>query len=412
MNSFEGLSIALRALRANKIRSFLTLLGVLIGVAAVVTIVGVGAGAQERVAQQIRSLGANVLMIMPSETQADGVRMARGTGHTLSEADAASMAREIPYLIAAAPSVRGNAQAIAGNRNWNTGVNGTTKDYFTIREWGLAAGRYFSDRETQGAGKVALIGRTVREELFEEKEDPIGQRIRIGNVPFEVVGVLAEKGPSGSGRDQDDIIFVPITTAKLRLMGAAHQVDRASVAYILAKATSSETMDPAMREIKSLLRRNHNLSFGQDDDFEVSNPAAAMSAQRSATQTVAWLLAAVASVSLIVGGVSIMNIMLVSVTERKREIGLRLALGARQGDIRNQFLIEALTLCLLGGLLGIAFGIGAAMLIGFWTNWPILISPSAIAVAVLFAGSVGLFFGYFPARRAAGLNPIECLRSE
>jgi putative ABC transport system permease protein len=300
---------------------------------------------------------------------------------------------------------------VRGAKNWNTTVNGTTADYFVVRDWALSAGRHFSRGEEDGGGKVAVVGATVAKQLF-GTEDVGGGQIRIASVPFEVVGVLAEKGPSGAGQNQDDIVFVPLSTAKLRLMGGASEVNRESVAYILVKAVSDEAVGAATAQIEGLLRQRHRLESGADADFQVNNPAAAMAAQRASTTTIAWLLAAIASVSLVVGGISIMNIMLVSVTERTREIGLRLAVGARRRDIRNQFLTEAVTLCVLGGLIGLALGTGAAWAVAKLAGWPIFLGTDAVAFAVLFAASIGIFFGYYPARKAARLEPVEALRSE
>jgi putative ABC transport system permease protein len=296
-------------------------------------------------------------------------------------------------------------------RNWNTTVNGTTADYFLVREWALRSGRHFAPAEAQGAGKVALIGTTVARELF-DKEDPVGREIRVSGVPFEVIGVLTEKGPSGSNQDQDDIIFVPISTAKLRLGGSASKVNRDSVAYILVKAVSDEAMTSAEREIELLLRQRHRTNRDAESDFQISDPASIMAAQRASTTTISWLLAAIASVSLLVGGISIMNIMLVSVSERTREIGLRLAVGARRRDIHTQFLTEAVTLCALGGLMGLVVGIGGSWAIAKLAQWPIFLGLDVTVFAVLFAAGIGIFFGYYPARKAARLEPIVALRSE
>src|SRR5215216_138309 len=407
----ESFGIALRSLRANKMRSFLTMLGIIIGVASVITMVAVGAGAQTQVAEQIRSLGANVLMVVPGAAREGGVRKESGSRHTLTESDAAAIGSQLPQVQAAAPSIRGSHQIVRGGKNWNTTVNGTTADYFIIRDWALASGRQFSRGEEQGGGKVALIGATVARQLF-DKADPVGGQIRISSVPFEVIGVLAEKGPSGAGQNQDDIIFIPISTAKLRLMGSASEVNREAVAYILVKAVSDEAMEGATAEIEALLRQRHRTGAKMDIDFQINNPAAEMAAQRASTTTVAWLLSAIASVSLIVGGISIMNIMLVSVTERTREIGLRLAVGARRRDIRNQFLTEAVTLCVLGGLIGLALGTAAAWAAATLAGWPIFLGTDAILFAILFAASIGIFFGYYPAHKAARLEPVEALRSE
>ncbi|MFL5211434.1 MAG: ABC transporter permease [Microvirga sp.] len=411
MMLIESFGIALRSLRANKMRSFLTMLGIIIGVASVITMVAVGAGAQTQVAEQIRSLGANVLMVVPGAARDGGVRRESGSRHTLTESDAAAIGSQLPQVQAAAPSIRGPHQIVRGGKNWNTTVNGTTADYFVVRDWPLASGRPFSRAEEQGAGKVALIGATVAKQLF-DKDDPVGGEIRISSVPFEVVGVLSEKGPSGAGQNQDDIVFVPISTAKLRLMGSASEVNREAVAYILVKAVSDEAMRSAQGQIEALLRQRHRSGGDAESDFQVNNPAAAMAAQRASTTTIAWLLAAIASVSLVVGGISIMNIMLVSVTERTREIGLRLAVGARRRDIRNQFLTEAVTLCVLGGLIGLVVGTGAAWAVAKLAGWPIFLGTDAILFAVFFAASIGIFFGYYPARKAARLEPVEALRSE
>jgi putative ABC transport system permease protein len=411
MTLLESFRTALRALRVNLLRSFLTMLGIIVGVASVITMVAVGAGAQAQVAEQIRSLGANVLMVVPGTARQGATRLEAGTGHTLSEADARSIAGQIPQVQAAAPSIRGNAQLVHGNRNWNTVVNGTTADYFAIREWPLKAGRHFSTAEEDGGGKVVLIGATVAKQLF-GGEDPVGKQIRIMSVPFQVIGVLAEKGPSGAGQNQDDIAFVPILAAKLRLMGSASEVNRQAVAYILVKAASDDAMSAATTQIEALLRQRHRLAAEREADFQVNNPAAAMAAQRASTKTIAWLLAAIASVSLIVGGISIMNIMLVSVTERTREIGIRIAVGARQRDIRNQFLTEAVTLCLFGGLVGIAIGCGVSIAVARLAGWPIFLGLEAVIFAVGFAAAIGVFFGYYPARKAARLEPAEALRSE
>ncbi len=410
MNWFESFRTARRALRANKLRSFLTMLGIIVGVASVITMVAVGSGAQTQIAEQIRTLGANVLMVQPYAAREGGARSAAGSRHTLTESDAAAIAR-LPSVRASAPSVRGSVQIVSGNRNWNTTLNGTTAQMFVIREWPLAAGRYFSVREEEQAGRAAVIGETVARELFGAR-DPVGQEIRVLNTPFEVVGVLAAKGVSGAGRDQDDIVFVPISTAKLRLIGSASAATREAVAYILVKANSDGLMERARLEIEGLLRQRHRLGVDRENDFTVTIPSETMALQHASTRTFAWLLAAVASVSLIVGGISIMNIMLVSVTERTREIGLRLALGARRRDVRNQFLMEAITLCLLGGVIGLALGIGAAILIADLAGWPIFVGPDAVLFAILFAGGIGVFFGWYPARKAARLEPVEALRVE
>lgn len=405
------LSIALGALLAHPMRSLLTMLGIIIGVSAVIAMVAVGAGAQTLVEEQIRTLGANLLMVEPGAAQAGGARLAGGTRHTLTEEDAAAIARQLPWVIATAPSVRGTAQAVNGNRNTSTVINGTSPDYFVAREWQAETGQIFSQQDVQTAAKVATLGDSVAKALFGE-EDPIGRIIRIADVPFRVIGVLAAKGSSGSGQDQDDVVFVPISTAKLRLLGGANRVSRVSLNYILVKISDAEAGPTIQREIETLLRDRHRLYAGASNDFRVSTPAAAMAAQHESTRTMSTLLAAIASVSLIVGGISIMNIMLVSVTERTREIGLRLALGARRRDIRRQFLAEAAALSLIGGALGIVVGIVGAVLISKVAGWVVFIGPEAVIGAVIFAGTVGVFFGYYPAVKASKLDPIEALRYE
>ncbi len=387
------------------------MLGIIIGVAAVIAMVAVGAGAQVRVTEQIRTLGTNLLMVQPGAASEGGARRAGGTRHTLTEADAAAIGGGVPGVLVAAPSVRGTAQLVHGNRNWNTVVNGTRPDYFIAREWPLDKGRPFSAQETRTAAKVAILGASVAKVLFAEG-DRLDQTIRIADVPFQVIGVLAAKGPDGSGRDQDDIVFVPISTAKLRLLGGAHQVSRGSLSYILVKVADAEAMESVQAEITGLLRDRHRLAAGVPIDFQAWNPAAAMAAQHEATRTLSVLLAAIASVSLIVGGISIMNIMLVSVNERTREIGLRLAVGARRRDIRRQFLAEAVALCLVGGALGIVVGVAGAALLSRLAGWAVFIGPEAVAAAVLFAATIGIFFGYYPASKASRLDPIEALRFE
>jgi len=411
MNMFETLRIAIRSIASNRMRSGLTMLGIIIGVASVVTMVALGSGARTMVAEQIRSLGAHVLMVLPDEAREQGVRQEAGSAQSLTESDVRAIALEISTVAAAAPSIRGVFQIVSGNRNWRTTVNGTTADYFFVREWALAEGRYFTDEETLIGAKVTLIGQTIAEHMFDKGESPVGQTVRIANAPMTVIGVLAEKGPTGTGRDQDDIVFLPISTARQRLIGGANQVNREAVGYILVKAASNDVMSVAEQQIAWLLRQRHGLRPAHSDDFRISDPAATMAAQTASTRVLSWLLASVASVSLVVGGISIMNIMLVSVAERRREIGLRLAVGARRSHIRTQFLVEALVICLLGGVIGLIVGMVCTALVAALAGWPVFLSPAAMAMAMLFAGATGVFFGYYPARIAARSNPIDCLRS-
>ncbi len=411
MTLLQGFAVSLRSLRGHPLRSLLTMLGIIIGVAAVITMVAVGRGAQVRVEEQIRSLGANLLMIEPSAGREGGARLEAGSRHTLTESDAAAIVRETPGAVAVAPSIRGVMQVIHGNLNWRTRVNGTWLDYFVVRDWPLAAGRVFSQAEVERAAKVAIIGTSVAEGLFGE-EDPVGKLVRIADAPFEVIGLLDRKGPSGSGRDQDDVVFVPLNTARIRLLGGAHETSRDSLHYIIVKAAGIGAMPQVQDNLERLLRDRHRIAAGRSDDFRVWNPAAAMAAQNRATDTFTVLLASVASISLVVGGISIMNIMLVSVTERTREIGLRLAVGATRRDLRRQFLTEAVLLCLLGGAIGLLLGILAAAAVSEVTGWAVFIEPATVLGAVLVSAAVGIFFGLYPAIRASRLNPIEALRFE
>jgi putative ABC transport system permease protein len=412
MNAWECVQSALRALRANPLRSALTMLGIVIGVAAVIAMVAVGSGAQTQVADQIRSLGSNLLLVQPGSLRQGAVRLGAGSRQTLTEDDATAIASELQGVLTAAPTVAGNAHLVHGNLNWSTLVGGVTPDYLIARDWMVEKGRGFTSEQVETAAKVTLLGTTVAKELFPH-EEALGQMVRFANVPFTVIGVLGEKGQaSASGRNQDDVALIPLSAAKLRVLGARSQVSRQAVDFIMVKATSTEAMAPVQQQIEQLLRQRHRIPLGADNDFHVREPAAAMEAQAAATRSLTLFLAAVASVSLVVGGISIMNIMLVSVTERTREIGLRQAVGARRRDVRNQFLIEAVVLCLLGGLTGIAFGIGAAVAIAELAGWPIFVSPLSIVVAFGFAGAVGMFFGFYPARKASRLDPIEALRFE
>jgi putative ABC transport system permease protein len=410
MSTFQLFRVALRALAINKLRSALTMLGIVIGVGAVIVMIAVGAGAQKRVEEQIRALGSNLLLVMPGATTAGGVRMGFGSASTLTEDDVAAINRELPNALAA-PALRGSAQVIWGNANWSTQVYGITPQYLDVRQWPLAAGRVFEPAELASAGKVCLIGATVARQLFGDA-DPVDQMIRIKRVPFMVIGVLETKGQSLMGTDQDDVILMPITTARTRVVGSASAAKQRSVGTIWVKAADGVEASHVEAQVRALLRQRHRLQPGADDDFSMRNLAEVMAAQEASSRVLALLLAAVASVSLLVGGIGIMNIMLVSVTERTREIGLRMAVGARTRDILGQFLVEAVTLSLIGGLVGVALGIGAAMAIAAFAGWRIALSPEAVGLAVAFAFVIGVFFGFYPARKAARLNPVEALRFE
>jgi putative ABC transport system permease protein len=409
MNRAEAAHIALRALRANLLRSMLTILGIVIGVAAVITMVAIGGGAQEQVARQIRSLGANLLVVHPGTGRQGAVRLGAGSRATLTENDAAAIVTDIPGVVVAAPAVSGQAHIVYGNRNWSTLIGGVAPDYLVARDWRIEEGQAFSREEADNAEKVALLGATVAQELFAD-EKPLGRMIRIGNVAFRVVGVLARKGQNdASGRDQDDVVLIPLAAAKLRVLGAS-QVSRGAVHFILVKAISPAAVAPLKSAIRELLRQHHRLPDSRDDDFQLQEPAAAMQAHAEATRSLTFLLAAIASVSLLVGGISIMNILLVSIAERTREIGLRRALGARKRDIQRQFLVEAVLLCALGGIVGILVGVASASVLARLAGWPVLISVEAILIAFGSAVIVGMIFGYYPARKASRLDPIEALR--
>jgi len=411
VKAWVNLAIAARALRGNPLRSVLTMLGIIIGVAAVITMVAIGAGAQMQIAERIRSLGANLIIVTPGAQAAEGVRREAGTRHTLTEDDAAAIAREVPAVRIAAPVVYGTAQVIKGNRNWATYVVGAVPEHLAARDWRLASGSGFSLAEMARAAKVAVLGATVADQLF-SAADPIGEEIRIGEVPFTVIGRLAAKGSDGTGRDQDDIVLIPLTTAKLRLPGGGHEVNRRAVGYINVKVSHGAAMAEAEQSIRQLLRQRHRLEGDAPDDFTVTNMTEVLKARQATSRTLATLLAAVASVSLVVGGISIMNIMLVSVTERTREIGLRLAVGARRRDLRGQFLVEAVLLSSLGGAIGILVGCLAAFTIASAAGWAVLITPGAMLLAAGFAASVGIFFGFYPAHKAAKLDPIAALKFE
>jgi putative ABC transport system permease protein len=406
----QAIRIALRSLRVNKLRSALTMLGIIIGVGAVITMVAVGAGAQARVAEQIQSLGSNLIIVLSGSVTAGGLRMGTGSQLTITEDDALSIGREVAAVQVAAPSVRGSAQVVFGNLNWSTAVQGVTPDYFEARDWNVLSGRPIGPEDVDGAGKIALLGQTTALNLFGDA-DPLGQIIRIKKVPFTVVGLLDRKGQNSWGQDQDDVIIIPISTAKKKVLGKSNSNPRA-VGAISIKIRPGEDMAEAETQIRDLLRQRHRLQGYQDDDFWLRNLSEVLQTQEESSKVMTYLLAAIASVSLLVGGIGIMNIMLVSVTERTREIGLRMAVGARGRDILGQFLIEAVTLSLIGGLIGIAAGVGGAEALSYFAEWRTLVAPQSIGLAFGFAAAVGVFFGFYPARKAARLDPIEALRYE
>ena len=402
---FMTLRIALRALARNKLRAFLTMLGIIIGVGAVIAMVAIGEGAKETIRSQIASLGTNVLIIMPGTSVQGGVRTGVGGVNTLVDGDAKAMMRELPAVAFASPALRRPEQVVAGNLNWSTLTQGVAPEFQQIRDWQIADGRFIHDGDVETAAKVAVIGETVVNQLF-GNDDPVDAVIRIRNIPFRVVGVLAPKGQTSQGTDQDDTIIIPYTTMQKRLMRITF------VQSIVASAINAERLSEAQAQITSLLRQRHRIGPDREDDFYIRNLSDIAEAASSSARVMAVLLGSVASISLLVGGIGIMNIMLVSVTERTREIGIRMAVGARRKDIMLQFLVEAVVMAATGGCIGILLGIGSSEVLNDWAQWPTHISPTIIAVAFLFSGAVGIFFGFYPARKAANLDPIDALRYE
>src|SRR5579864_6283793 len=406
----SSIRIAFRALTMNKLRSALTMLGIVIGVASVIATVAIGSGATLRIQDQIASIGSNIIIITPGSTSSAGVRLGTGNAVTLSEADAKDIPAQCPDVALAAPYVRGGAQVVNGNNNWATTIYGVTPDYLTVRQLSVADGAEFTQQDVDSANKVAVLGQTPVSNLF-NGADPIGQTVRIKKVPFTVVGVLAPKGQSAQGQDQDDVILLPISSAKRQVLGA-RSANADAVDTIMMQATSGAQIQAAQDEAHALLRQRHHLQASADDDFSIRNLQELFAAQEASSSIMAIMLAAVASVSLVVGGIGIMNIMLISVRERTREIGLRQAIGAKTRDILTQFLVEAIALSIAGGFVGVLLGIGASAVISHVAGWATSVGAGAVALAVFFSALVGVSFGYYPARRAAYLDPIEALRSE
>ncbi len=406
-----NIRMATRALAVNKLRSLLTMLGIMIGVGAVIVMIAVGAGARARVQEHIRAMGSNVLLVVPGAVNSAGVRLPAGSWSTLVEEDAYAIRAEIPGVAAAAPVMRANVQLVYRNTNWNSMVYATTLDFLIARDWEVNFGRPLTREESEGGAKVVVLGQTVAEKLFGE-EDPIDKIIRVNRVPLQVIGVLDRRGQSAQGQDQDDNIIVPLITARNHVIGSPGSVRRRSLNWMLLKAEPGVDLGAVHDLAADLLRQRHRIQSNQDDDFSIRNLADIAEAEAASGDVFAILLAAIASVSLVVGGIGIMNIMLVSVTERTREIGLRMAIGARSKDILSQFLTEAVLLSLLGGAIGIALGIGSALAVGRFAGWRVELQPESVVLAFVFSAAVGVFFGFYPARKASRLQPIEALRYE
>ncbi|MFZ5890268.1 MAG: ABC transporter permease [Myxococcota bacterium] len=409
MNFLQTFRIAFRALLRNKMRSFLTTLGVVIGVGAVIAMVAIGEGAKSSVEQAFAAMGTNLLIVMPGANTSGGVRGGFGSQPTLTWDDLKAIQTELPAVKAAAPFLRSNTSVVSEDQNWTTQVGGTSPEYLEVRSWPVAHGRAFTQSDIESATKVALLGRTVADKLYGPSADPVGQSVRINNVPFEVIGVLAAKGQSAVGQDYDDTVLIPVSTFRAKIQGGLRSYLNGT---IFIQATSSADLPRAQESVTALLRDRHRLAQGVDDDFSLRNLTEMASAQAQGTETMTTLLASIAFVSLLVGGIGIMNIMLVSVTERTREIGLRMAIGAKPHQILAQFLVEAFTLSSMGGALGVTIGVGTALYLASRFGWPLLIRPDIIVISVLFSALVGVGFGLYPAYKASRLDPIDALRYE
>jgi putative ABC transport system permease protein len=405
MRFLEIIRISVDSLLRHKTRALLTMLGIIIGVGAVIAMVAVGQGAQSAVESQIASLGSNFLIVFPGATTQGGVSSGAGSAQTLTEGDMEAIREQCPAVAAVSPTVRTVRQVVAGNLNWSTTIQGGNTEFFKIRDWRIEGGETFTEQDVRGSTKVCVIGYTVTKNLFPD-EDPIGKTVRIAKLPFKVVGTLAPKGQNAMGQDQDDIIIAPFATVQRKVLGVDF------LGAILLSAVSKQHIPEAQQQVTELLRIRHRLSEWQDNDFTIRNQSDIATAATSTTNIMQMLLIGVALVSLIVGGIGIMNIMLVSVTERTREIGIRMSIGARRFDILQQFLFESIMLSLLGGIVGIALGFGVSNMFAKFAGWPVIISPLAVALAFLVSASVGIFFGFYPAKKASGLSPIEALRYE
>ena len=397
--------VATQSILKNKMRTLLTMLGIIIGVGAVIVMVAIGQGAQSQIQDQINNLGTNMIVITPGSSNQGGVSRGSQSYNRLRVKDADKLKNEGLLLSAVSPVVFTRTQIIGGQGNWRTTINGVSTDYQIIRDWAMASGRFFDQSEVRQMRKVAVLGHTIAEQLF-PGEDPVGQQVQLRNVPFQVIGVLEEKGQTASGTDQDDVIFAPYTTVQSRLSGWSR------IFQILVSTSSPGDIPEAQAEITAIMRESHDLAAWEDDDFTVRNQTDLADAAQGTTEVMTLLLAAIASISLLVGGIGIMNIMLVSVTERTREIGIRMAIGARGGDVLTQFLVESIVMSVLGGVIGLGVGFAGASILGSATGWNTVVSPETVLIAIAFSAGVGIFFGFYPARKAAALNPIEALRYE
>lgn len=405
MNFLETIRIAVDSLLRQKTRALLTMLGIIIGVGAVISMVAVGQGAQSAVESQIASLGTNVLIIYPGSTSQGGVRTGAGSRTSLTMGDVNAIREQCPSVALVSPNTRAGRQVVAGNLNWGTSIQGGSPEYFQIRDWQIASGDYFTEQDERGATKVCVLGQTVVQNLF-PGQDPVGQIVRIGNMPFVVTGTLPSKGQTAWGQDQDDIVVAPFSTVQRKIQGIDH------VSSILISAASKELIPSAQREATEILRVRHKIQPWDEDDFTIRNQSEIAAAATATSSIMQMLLVGVALVSLLVGGIGIMNIMLVSVTERTREIGIRMSIGARRFDILWQFLIESIMLSVVGGIIGIGMGFGVSNLFAQFAGWPVVVSPLAILLAFIVSASVGIFFGFYPARKASSLSPIDALRFE
>jgi len=406
MNYTNTLKISVNALRRNKFRAFLTMLGIIIGVAAVIVMLAIGEGSKKSIANQMSSMGTNLIMVMPASQQRGGVAMGNSNAQSMTLNDIAAIEKDCPLLSAVSPEVRSSGQAVVGNSNWPTSVYGVNNKYLNIRKYTIKSGRGFSDREIQTYAKVCLVGQTIIEKLFEGKTDPIGQSVRFKGIPLLIIGVLTEKGENGMGQDQDDLIIAPYTTVQKRILAITH------IQSIYGSAVSEEKNSEAISQVTNSLRKSHKLKDGEIDDFQVRSQAEMVQTFSSVMNMLTILLGSIAGISLLVGGIGIMNIMFVSVTERTREIGLRLSVGGRANDIMMQFLIESVLLSVFGGIIGIIFGMLVTYVVTSVIGWSMIIMPEIQALAFLVCSAIGIFFGWYPARKASNLNPIDALRYE